>query len=157
MSDLVAISPRHFPVSPPIQHRFCSNCGRHQLFPLRVWPFERNTIERDSGSAPRITVRNPCTGCSMAKCYVRPIPINTKPLAADKLGRSFFESSVTLKKHFPRWVIGRPYLMLVTNDSSRQVWVYCLKHKSNADAFRKCLIDACAKGLRSKVDVIGEV
>ena len=94
----------------------------------------------------------PCTGCSMAKGYRKPIPSSPTSRAPDKLGRVFFDLSGP--KRTPS-LLGKRYVMLVKDDFSRYAWVYFLKHKSDAaDAFRKCLADVRADGVLSKVEIV---
>ena len=94
----------------------------------------------------------PCTGCSMAKGYRKPIPSSTKSRAPEKLGRVFVDLSGP--KRTPS-LLGKRYVMLVKDDFSRYAWVYFLKHKSDAaDAFRKFLADVRADGVPSKVEIV---
>ncbi|CAM9165641.1 unnamed protein product, partial [Laminaria digitata] len=94
----------------------------------------------------------PCTGCSMAKGYRRPIPSSTKSCASEKLGRVFVDLSGP--KRTPS-LLGKRYVMLVKDDSSRYAWVYFLKHKSDdADAFREFLADVRTNGVPSKVEIV---
>ena len=94
----------------------------------------------------------PCTGCSMAKGYRKPIPNSTKSRASEKLGRVFVDLSGP--KRTPS-LMGKRYVMLVKDDFSRHAWVYFLKHKSDAsDAFRKFLADVRADGVPSKVEIV---
>ena len=70
----------------------------------------------------------------MAKGYRKPIPSSTKSRASEKLGRVFVDLSG--HKRIPS-LLGKRYVMLVKDDSSRYAWVYFLKHKSDAaNAFR---------------------
>ncbi|CAN0295766.1 unnamed protein product, partial [Laminaria digitata] len=121
---------------------------RHPRFPLRVWSLERVTAERDCKVTRCETVRElrPCTGCSMAKGYRKPVPSSTKTRASKKLGRLFVDLSGS--KRTPS-LLGKRYVMLVKDDYSRHAWVYFLKNKSDAaDAFRKFLADP------SKVEIV---
>ncbi|CAN0277930.1 unnamed protein product, partial [Laminaria digitata] len=63
----------------------------------------------------------PCTGCSMAKGYRKPIPSSTKTRASKKLGRLFVDLSGP--KRTPS-LLGKRYVMLVKDDYSRHAWVY---------------------------------
>ena len=94
----------------------------------------------------------PCTGCSMAKGYHKPIPSSTKSRASDKLGRVFVDLSGP--KRTPS-LLGKKYVMLVKDDFSRYAWVYFMKHNSDAaDAFRKFLANVRADGISSKVKIV---
>ncbi|CAM9287200.1 unnamed protein product, partial [Laminaria digitata] len=94
----------------------------------------------------------PCTGCSMAKGYRKPIPSSTKTRASKKLGRLFVDLSGP--KRIPS-LLGKRYVMLVKDDCSRHAWVYFLKNKSDAaNAFRKFLADVRADGVPSKVEIV---
>ena len=93
----------------------------------------------------------PCTGCSMAKGYRKPIPNCTKLRGTKKLGRVFVDLSGP-KRTFS--LSGARYVMLMKDYYSFHVWMYFLKHKSDSgDAFRKFLADARADGVPSKVDI----
>ena len=94
----------------------------------------------------------PCTGCSLAKGYRKPIPSSTNSRAPEKLGRVFVDLSGP--KRTPS-LLGKRYVMKVRDDFSLYAWVYFLKHKSDAaDAFRKFLTDVGADGVPSKVDIV---
>ena len=96
--------------------------------------------------------RKPCTGCSVAKGYRKPIPNTIKSRATEKLGRVFVDLSGP--ERTPSLTSAR-YVMLVKDDYSRHAWVYFLKHYSDSgDAFRKCLADARADGVPSEVDIV---
>ncbi|CAN0208252.1 unnamed protein product, partial [Laminaria digitata] len=94
----------------------------------------------------------PCTGCSVAKGYRKPITSSTKTRASKKLGRLFVDLSGP--KRTPS-LLGKRCVMLVKYDYSRHAWVYFLKNKSDAaDAFRKFLADVRADGVPSKVEIV---
>ncbi|CAN0450323.1 unnamed protein product, partial [Laminaria digitata] len=96
--------------------------------------------------------QRPCTGCSMAKGYRKPIPSSTKTRASKKLGRLFVDLSGP--KRTPS-LLGTRYVMLVNDDYSRHAWVYFLKNKSDAaDALRKFLADVRADGVPLKVEIV---
>ena len=58
----------------------------------------------------------PCTGCSMAKGYRKPIPSSTKSRAPEKLGRVFVD--LRAPKRTPS-LLGKRYVMLVKDDFYR--------------------------------------
>ena len=92
----------------------------------------------------------PCTGCSMAKGYRKPIANSTKSRATKKLGRVFVDLSGP--KSIPS-LLGKKYVMIVKDDFTRYAWVYFLERKSDAaDAFRKFLADVRGDGVPSEVE-----
>ena len=94
----------------------------------------------------------PCTGCSMAKGYRKPIGNSTKSRATEKLGRVFVDVSGPKTTHS---LLGKKYVMIMKDDFTRYSWVYFLERKSDAsDTFRKLLADVRADGVQSKVEII---
>ena len=92
----------------------------------------------------------PCTGCSMAKEYRKPIANSTKSRATKKLGRVFVDLSGP--KSIPS-LLGKKYVMMVKDDFTRYAWVYFVERKSDAaDAFRKFLADVRGDGVPSEVE-----
>ena len=92
----------------------------------------------------------PCTGCSMAKGYRKPIANSTKSRATNKLGRIFVD--VSGPKSIPS-LLGEKYVRIVKDDFTRYAWVYFLERKSDAaDAFRKFVADVRGDGVRSEVE-----
>ena len=92
----------------------------------------------------------PCTGCSMAKGYRKPIANSTKSRATNKLGRVFVDLSGP--KNIPS-LLGKKYVMIATDDFTRYAWVYFLGRKSGAaDAFRKFLADVREDGVPSEIE-----
>ena len=66
----------------------------------------------------------PCTGCSMAKGYRKPIANSTKSRATEKLGRVFVDLSGPKSTHS---LLGMKYVMAVKDDFTRYSWVYFLE------------------------------
>ena len=80
----------------------------------------------------------PCTGCSVAKGYRKPIAKSTKSRATQKLGE-VLSISVGLRASIRQ---GKRYVIIMKNDFTRYSWVYFLEHKYDAaEAFKKLLAD----------------
>ena len=94
----------------------------------------------------------PCTGCSMAKGYRKPIKSRTNTRSDKKLGRVFVDLSGP--KSVPS-LTGKRYVMIVKDDYSRYSWLYFLERKSDAaEYFRKFLADVRADGVPSTVESV---
>ena len=94
----------------------------------------------------------PCTGCSAATGYRKPIGNSTKSRATDKLGRVFVDLSGPKSTHS---LLGKKYVMMLKDDFTRYSWGQFLERKSDAaDAFRKFLVDVRADGVSSKVEIV---
>ena len=111
---------------------------------------------RETSKSPDVELLGtprPCTGCSIAKGYGKPILSSTKSRASEKLGRSIFVDVSDPMETPP--LLSKRYIMLVKYGFSRSAWVYILKQKSEAaDVFRKCLADVRADGVLSKVGIV---
>lgn len=93
----------------------------------------------------------PCTGCSMAKGFWKPISSRTNTRSDRKLRRVVIDLGVP--ESVPS-LTGKKYVMIVKDDFSRFSWLYFLETKSGAEQFKKILADVRADGVPSEVEVV---
>lgn len=87
----------------------------------------------------------PCTGCSMAKGYRKPIASSSESRVPQQLGRGFMDLSSP--KQTPAFLSKR-HVVIVEDDFTRYAWVYFLTHTSGAaNASKKFSADVSADGV----------
>lgn len=136
------------PGSAPLKHATPININDVQCV------FEVNL--RNTAAQMGVTLKGElhgCKGCSIHKGARKPIKRSTSSRADRKLGRVFVDLSG------PKPVEslgGRKYTLFIRDDFSRDMWMYCLRHKSEAaEGFERWLTDVRADGVPLRVAIVG--